>query len=144
VLWSGAPDYPVCHRTVSCAPGPYRVQTATLGFSQALAIIHGIIRCTSGATANSHNGRLQKCADSATVENTMRLSQSVESEAHRTVNRTCPVPQEDNGANDRLLPNPNGWVMWRRTGQPTVPVRWRTGLSGAPIDISLLQGPLGG
>jgi hypothetical protein len=30
----------------------------------------------------------------------------------------CPVPQEDNGANGRLLPNPNGWVMWRRSACP--------------------------
>jgi hypothetical protein len=36
------------------------------------------------------------------------------------------VPHENNGANGRLLPNPNSWVTWRRTGQPTVPVRWRT------------------
>jgi hypothetical protein len=35
----------------------------------------------------------------------------------------CPVPQEDKASNDRLLPNPNSWVTWRRTGQPTVPVR---------------------
>jgi hypothetical protein len=45
----------------------------------------------------------------------------------------CPVPQEDNGANGRLLPNPNGWVTWRRTG-----------LSGAPIDNSHPQLPFGG
>jgi hypothetical protein len=44
-----------------------------------------------------------------------------------------PVPQENNDANDRLLLNPNGWVTWWRTRQPTVPVRWHTGLSdGAP------------
>jgi hypothetical protein len=29
----------------------------------------------------------------------------------------CPVPQEDNDANGRLLLNPNGWVTWQRTGQ---------------------------
>jgi hypothetical protein len=34
----------------------------------------------------------------------------------------CLVPQEDNDANGRLLPNPNGWVTWRHTGQSTVPV----------------------
>jgi hypothetical protein len=44
----------------------------------------------------------------------------------------------------QLLPNPNGWVTWWHTGQPTVPVRWRTRLSGVPIDISLPQQPLGG
>jgi hypothetical protein len=56
----------------------------------------------------------------------------------------CPVPQEDNGANGRLLPNPNGWVTWRRTGQPSGLVRWRTGLSGAPIASSLPNGLFGG
>jgi hypothetical protein len=28
----------------------------------------------------------------------------------------CPVPQEDKGANGQLFQNPNGWVMWWRTG----------------------------
>jgi hypothetical protein len=49
----------------------------------------------------------------------------------------CPVPQEDNGTNSQLLSNPNGWVTWRHTGQPTVPVRWRTRLLDAPIASSL-------
>ena len=56
----------------------------------------------------------------------------------------CPVPQEDKGANSQLLQNPNGWVTWRRTGQPTVPVRWRTRLSGAPIASRHPQRPFGG
>jgi hypothetical protein len=48
VLWSGAPDCPVCHRTVSGAPGPYRVKSATLGKMQARsAIIHRTVRCAS-------------------------------------------------------------------------------------------------
>jgi hypothetical protein len=56
----------------------------------------------------------------------------------------CPVPQEDNSANGRLLPNPNGWVTWRRTGQPIVPVWWHAGLFGAPFDSSHPQRPFGG
>jgi hypothetical protein len=37
------------HRTMSGAPGPYRVQAATLRFSQARsAIIHRTVRCTTG------------------------------------------------------------------------------------------------
>jgi hypothetical protein len=64
VLWSGAPDCPVWHQTVSGAPGPYNVQLATLGFLQARsAIIHRTVRCDSGATATSRNGRLQKRGD---------------------------------------------------------------------------------
>jgi hypothetical protein len=52
----------------------------------------------------------------------------------------CPVPQEDKAPTVDRAPNPNSWVMWRRTGQGTVPVRWRTGLFGAPIANSLLNG----
>jgi hypothetical protein len=47
------------------------------------------------------------------------------------------VPLEDKGANGQLLQNPNGWVTWQHTGHGTVSVRWRTELSGAPIDSSL-------
>jgi hypothetical protein len=50
----------------------------------------------------------------------------------------CPVPQEDNGANGRLLSNPNGWVTWRRTGQSTGPVRWRT--AAFPNGLLVVQG----
>jgi hypothetical protein len=61
VPWSGAPDCPVCHRTLFGAPGPYQSELATLGFLRARsAIIHRTVRCTSGATATSRNGRLQK------------------------------------------------------------------------------------
>jgi hypothetical protein len=56
----------------------------------------------------------------------------------------CPVPQEDKLSNGCLSQNPNGWVTWRHTGQSTVPVWWRTGLSGAPIDSSLPQRLVGG
>jgi hypothetical protein len=45
----------------------------------------------------------------------------------------CPVPQEDKASNGRPALNSNGWVTWQSTGQGTVHVRWRTGLSGAPI-----------
>jgi hypothetical protein len=49
VLWSGARDCPVCHRTVFGAPGPYKVQAATLGFSQARSgTIHRTVRCATG------------------------------------------------------------------------------------------------
>ena len=49
VLWTGAPDYPVCQRTVSGAPGPYKGQPTTLGKTQARsAIIHRTVRCATG------------------------------------------------------------------------------------------------
>jgi hypothetical protein len=51
----------------------------------------------------------------------------------------CPVWLEDKSSNGRPTPNPNGWVTSRHTGEGTVPVWWRTGLSGAPIASSLGQ-----
>jgi hypothetical protein len=51
----------------------------------------------------------------------------------------CLVPQEDKASNGRPALNPNGWLTWQRTGQRTVHVWWRTGLSGAPITSSLGQ-----
>jgi hypothetical protein len=56
----------------------------------------------------------------------------------------CPVPQEDKVPTVTRALNPNSWVTWRRTGQHTVHVRWRTGLSGAPIVSSFPNGYLGG
>jgi hypothetical protein len=56
----------------------------------------------------------------------------------------CPVPQGDKVTNGQLLENPNSWVMWRRTEQPTMHVQWRTGLPGAPIASSLPNGYFGG
>jgi hypothetical protein len=47
-----------------------------------------------------------------------------ESEAHRTVHRTCPVwhqtvqcRKRTKASNGRLLSNPNGWVTWQHTRQ---------------------------
>jgi hypothetical protein len=56
----------------------------------------------------------------------------------------CPVPQGDKAPTVDFALNPSGWVTWRRTGQPTVPVRWRTGLSGTPIASSLPNDYFGG
>jgi hypothetical protein len=68
MLWTDAPDCPVCHRTVSGSPGPYRVKPATLGNLKApYAIIHWTVWCASGATTNSHNGRLWQELQWATV-----------------------------------------------------------------------------
>jgi hypothetical protein len=148
IKFKGAKRNQVCsglaHRTVFGAPGPYRVEPTTLGFQQAhSAIIHQTVRCATGLSDAPVEQQLTRATvDSAKA--TVRYSARQKSEAHRTVNRTCLVPQEDNGANGRLLPNPNGSVTWWRTGQPTVPVWWRTGLYGAAIDNSLPQRPFGG
>jgi hypothetical protein len=145
----------LAHRIVRCATEQCSVHQARTGLNQPLlgfqqvhsAIIHRSVGCASGATANSRNVRLQKplteeqCAQSQS----RRVRGAPDSEQDLSgVAPDCPVPQEDNGANGRLLSNPNAWVTWRRTGQPTVPVRWRTGLSGAPIASSLPQWLVGG
>jgi hypothetical protein len=109
VLWSDAPDYPVCHRTVSGARGPYRVQLATLGFLQARsAIIHWTVWCNIGATATPRNGRLQHHGDQMNSEEQCAQSQSRRSEAHQTLNSACPVPLEDKDSNGQKLQNPYG------------------------------------
>jgi hypothetical protein len=56
----------------------------------------------------------------------------------------CPVQQEDKAPTVARSPNPNSWVTWRRTEQRIVPVRWCTGLSGAPIASSLPNDYFGG
>jgi hypothetical protein len=45
----------------------------------------------------------------------------------------CPVHEDDKGSNGLLALNPNSYTDVARTGQCTVTVQWRTGLSGAPI-----------
>jgi hypothetical protein len=64
-MWSGAPDCLVCHRTVSGAPGPYRVQAATLGFKQVRsAIIHRTVLCATGLSGEpTGNGYLRATVD---------------------------------------------------------------------------------
>jgi hypothetical protein len=52
VLWSGAPDCPVCHRTVFGAPSPYRVKPATLAKTHTrFAIIHQTVWCAIGLSS---------------------------------------------------------------------------------------------
>jgi hypothetical protein len=104
-------------------------------------VCHRTIRCTSGATAPSRNGRLQKLENQMNNEEQCVQSKRRPLEAHRTVNSSCPVRHrtvrcgtELSGATKRQslqrqkLPNPNGWVTWlaHRTvfgGAPDCPVR---------------------
>jgi hypothetical protein len=59
--------------------------------------------------------------------------------AHRTVYKTCPVchrTAKRAHKTELQRSNPNGQVTWLRALDS---VRWRTGLSGAPVDSSLHQ-----
>jgi hypothetical protein len=82
----GAPDCPVCHRTVSGAPGPYICQPATLGNSRARsARIHRTVRCASRATASSRQRSTLPGEQCSTIP---RRSQSSEVRGAPD----CPVP----------------------------------------------------
>jgi hypothetical protein len=98
VSWSSAPDCPVCHRTVSGAPGPYNTKLFTFGFLQCRsAIIHWTVQCTTGLSVHQRsngyqrNGRLQWTPANATVRGQFARKSEQPPEAHRTVNSTCPV-----------------------------------------------------
>jgi hypothetical protein len=119
VPWSGAPDCPVCHRTVSGAPGPYNVQLSTLGFLRARSsIIHRTVWCATGLPVHqrSNDSSVQRSTAKAWVRATVRKQCTQKSdqspEAHRIVNSACPVPLEDKASNGSQRPNPSGWVTW--------------------------------
>jgi hypothetical protein len=114
----------MCHRTVSGAPGPYRVQAATLGFSQARsAIIHRTVRCATGLSGEpADNVYLRATVDCKSTDEVnsaaaeVRVAKS-EGTGLSGVAPDCPVPQGDKAPTVDFAPNPNGWVTWRRTGQ---------------------------
>jgi hypothetical protein len=100
----------MCHRTVSDALGPYRCQLDTLRKTEARsAIIHWTVRCASGATTI--------CAQRSTLIDEQCHDRSQKGTGLSGVAPDCPVPQEDKASNGRPALNPNGWVMWRRTGK---------------------------
>jgi hypothetical protein len=139
VLKNGVPDSVRCTR-------PYNSKPATLANSRAHSIIiHRTVWCATGLSGepmeqrlSSANGRLQKRPPRWTVRDRVRAAKS-EGTGLSGVAPDCLVPQEDKVSNGQLAPNPNGWLTWWRTRQRIVPVRWRTGLSGAPIASSLGQ-----
>jgi hypothetical protein len=155
VMWTGAPDCPVCHRTVSGAPGPYKFQPATLGnLTVPSAIIHGTVWCATGLSGVLAEQRLTRAtvnSDRSYSEQQCRAEvRTAKSEGHRTVRcgtglsgaaPNCPVPQEGKAPTVARAPNPNSWVTWWRTGQRTVPVRWCTGLSGGAPDYPVRPSP---
>jgi hypothetical protein len=98
VPWSGTPESPVCHRTVSGAPGPYNSKLATLGFLWACsAIIHRTVRCAIGLFGAPAKQRLLgatvdcKSAGQSYSVQTICSKSEQSPEAHRTVNSAYPV-----------------------------------------------------
>jgi hypothetical protein len=126
VLKIGAPDCSV-HRTVHMSTSHSREFQGALRYkSPDCPVCH---RTTA----------IQRQWSTAKVPATVSSARQSQS-SEVIVALDCPVPQEDKASNGRPAPNPNGWVMWRRTGQGTLSVRWRTRMSGAPIASSLPNG----
>jgi hypothetical protein len=121
--WSGAPDCPVCHRTVSGAPPDnvrctrvLQLELLTFGFPRrSSAIIHRTCPVHTGLSSvpaeqrlSARNGRLCKVSDvRADGQRGTGLS---------GVAPDCPVLHEDKASNGRPAPNPKGKMTWRRTG----------------------------
>jgi hypothetical protein len=130
--WSGAPDCPVCHWTVSGVPPDSvrctreeRLLTLQLWVSQAqlrynspnCPVHHRTVRCASGATAI--------CAQRSTLTmNSAEQYTRQKSEQKIRGAPDCPVPHEDKASNGRPAPSPNGRMTWRHNGH--CPVAHRT------------------
>jgi hypothetical protein len=96
--WSGAPDCPVCHRTVSGAPGRIDLKLFTFGFPRRTsAIIHRTVRCASGATAT--------CAQQSTLTGTVQNSEHDRSQSSWSEGASdCPVSHQTVWCNMRTDP----------------------------------------
>jgi hypothetical protein len=116
VPWSGATDCPVCHQTVSGAPGPHTSKLFSFGFLQRRsAIIHRTVRYTSGATVPSRNGRLHSAVTTLQYATEVRTKVRGASDSEQYMFGAapdCPVPLEDKASNGCLCQNPNGWGSW--------------------------------
>jgi hypothetical protein len=127
---SGTPDCPVVHRTVSGALGWTPVKRPLSGnVLRRMTIIHWTVRWCTGLSG-------EPTVASATVGRAIR-GRRVACANGRQGAPDCPVCTGQCPV--RQLPRCcNGRLRQKRkeigTGPSTVTVRWRTGLSGAPLD----------
>jgi hypothetical protein len=97
-LWSGAPDCPVHHRTVSGAPEDSNSNSSPSGKSQSrCAIIHRTVRCTPDSV---------RCSKRTWLWNS--LASGICEDCFAIIHRTCPVYTGLSGvtAGQRLLQAP--------------------------------------
>jgi hypothetical protein len=136
VPWFGAPDCPMCHRTVSGAPGTPTLNCSPSGIlASHSTIIHRTVRCASGATATSRQRLSAEGIKCATVRARVRAVPDSAPDTEQCLSDAppnCPVAQKTEAPTVRI--QRPGDVA----GAPDS-VRWRTGLSGAPCDSSLHQ-----
>jgi hypothetical protein len=140
----------LAHRTVRCATEQCPVHQAvqlqtshsrkfkgTLHYNSPDCLVcHRTVWCATGLSGELAEQRLPAHQQSPARMN----SASQKSERRSPRAPDCPVwhrtvwcSKTTKGSNGRPAPNPNGCADMARTGQCTVTVRWRTGLSGAPI-----------
>jgi hypothetical protein len=117
------------HRTVRCIGA---VQMSTSHSRKNEGVLHyNSPDCPVSQWSNGSQ-RQRSTLQSATVAR--------QSQKHRSQRAPeCLVWLEDNAPQRSTAQNPNDCADVARTGQCTVAVRWRTGLSGAPIASSLGQ-----
>jgi hypothetical protein len=92
-LWSGAPDCPVCHRTVSGAPPDMtgapedsNVNSPPSGISRGTrAIIHRTVRCSPDSVRCAKEERPQELAGFGNLQRLVRYNSPDMSGVHRTV-----------------------------------------------------------
>jgi hypothetical protein len=134
--WSGAPNCPVCHRTVSGAPSDSVRCTRALDAELATfrkmggrsAIIHRTVRCHTGLSGVPAEQWLLR-AQRSTTTHLMRAC------ARRDRARAVGTPDSPEAPPVRAPTIRTQWLA-DVAGAPDS-VRWRTELSGAPCDSSL-------
>jgi hypothetical protein len=124
-----SPDCPVHHRTVSGAPREINSELASFGNplrynSPDCPVSHRTVRCDSGATTTS-----RATVDCNALNARLR--------AQRSKTRAGGTPDSQAGPQVRA-PTVGTQRPGDVAGTPDS-VRWRTGLSGAPVDSSLHQ-----
>jgi hypothetical protein len=147
VLKIGSPDSVWCTRTVQMLTNHSREFQGALHYnSPDCPVCHRTVRCATGLSGVPAEQQLSApTVDSAQMNSMLQCRAEVRAAKLEGIGLSgvapdCPMPQENKASNGRPAPNPNGWVTWWRTGQGTVPIRWRTRLSGAPIASSLPNG----
>jgi hypothetical protein len=132
--WSGAPDCPVAHRTVSGALGDFAQNLSTSGiFRSRRAIIHRTVRCTPDSVRCSKRTRLLDLGSLWNLQQLLRYNSPDMSGVHRTVRCNCGATATSRqrspatAINARQRAQASGAPMLaHRTLYSTCPVRHRT------------------
>jgi hypothetical protein len=137
-LCSGAPDCPVCHRTVSGAPPDsvrctrgLQLKLVTFGnIQRRSAIIHRTVRCTPDSVRCSKEERPQELASFGNSQRLVRYNSPDMSGVHRTVR--CAIEATDTSAPMATCSALNARqksgtpILAHQTLYSTCPVRHRT------------------